>query len=413
MKFTILFISIFILSFTGCGNSHEPPSPEEKVHAYIGDIKLDRILKVDPAEMLLVNEYYTEGKVAYTSERAGLTDRLYVMTRGSDAIEVLKSEDLEFIKKIPLQHHPRSSAYNEVLNLQLVSGKNKPMMSVIDVATDQVVSVVGENKESNVTNNYGGSNATGHPFWVSEDKFALIDREHRLILLYKIEKINNTWTTTKLSQLHTPTSVHHFIGKGNDSMNGGIAMGDQPKTLFHAVAEGSREEFISPQLLEIKLQDDALIITRTTPLLYDPNMGGHHATYHPNGKYIYFPSAEGRLYIIDRESMLVVKTIKTGKGSAHVTFVPKRDIAIVINHVDTFVTIVDSKTNTKIKDVNVSGPAIGNAKLQGHTSFTDKAQNFFYGLATDNGYIYELDLSTYKVSRKLNTGGNPVQGDVF
>ncbi len=412
MKLNIFLLVIVMVFTVGCGSS-EPSLPDKKIFAYIGDTQLNRILKIDPSEMKVVDEYYTEGNVAYAAERAGITDKVYAMTRGSNSIEVLNVETLDLIQKIKLEHYPRSSSFNEILGLQIVSGKDKPMVSVIDVETDTVVGVVGENREANVTNNFGGSNATGHPFWLSPDKFALLDRENRLIILYKIEKNVNSWIISQLDVLHTPTSIHHIIGKGLDGMNGGIAVGDQVKTLFHAVAEGSREEFISPRLLEIKLEDDTLAITRITPLKEVTDMGAHHATYHPDGKHIYLPSAEGTLYIIDKEDMSIKSEVKTGEGSAHVTFIPAKNIAVIINHMDTFITVVNSQTHKKIKDITISGAAIGTTILQSHTSFADKKQNYFYAFATDNGYMYQLDLSTLEVSNKLYTGGNPTQGDVF
>ena len=108
--------------------------------------------------------------------------------------------------------------------------------------------------------------------------------------------------------------------------------------------------------------------------------------------------------------MRLQKAIPAGKGSGHITFVPQRNLAIVTNHRDTFITIIDSKKHEKIKDLTVSGESINNAIMQSHTSFTDAKGDFFYAFASNNGFFYEVNLDTLTLTRKLYTGGTPVQG---
>jgi len=108
--------------------------------------------------------------------------------------------------------------------------------------------------------------------------------------------------------------------------------------------------------------------------------------------------------------MKIMKTIPVGLGAGHTTFVPERNIAIVTNHKDTFVSVVDTKKHTLIKNVTVSGPQINGAILQSHSTFVHPDMNFFYAFATDNGIFYELDLESLEVSRSVETGGTPLQG---
>ena len=125
---------------------------------------------------------------------------------------------------------------------------------------------------------------------------------------------------------------------------------------------------------------------------------------------MYVGAAEGNVYVINMRQMEVVKTVKAGAGAGHTTFVPVRNLAVVTNHKDKFVTIIDTTTHTKITDVKVSGPSINGEILQSHSSFVHPDMNFFYAFATDNGVFYELDLETLKVSRTLYTDGTPLQG---
>jgi len=113
----------------------------------------------------------------------------------------------------------------------LVSGKDKPISSLIDVATDEVVASIGSNCKTS-PKDYGGGNATGHPFWFTKDKFALIDGANRVIFLYQVTKINGCWKVSCLDKLCTPASVHHVIQRGLDGMDGGIDAEDEAQSVW-------------------------------------------------------------------------------------------------------------------------------------------------------------------------------------
>lgn len=406
---------------TGCGSSQLSTNSiktldaniqtNSQLFAFYGDTQLNRVLAIDVKAMELASDIPTTGVTPYTVGRAGNLDKLYAITRGSQSIDVIDIQTLEINKTISLAHSPRSCAFNEYLGLQLVSGKDKPMSSLIDIETDEVVAVVG--RDALVTPlDFGGSNATGHPAWLSKDKFALIDREQRRIELYKVEKIDDSWVVTYLSKLCTPSSAHHFIGKGIDGMDTSILIGDVEPETFYLVTEGAPQDRLSPRLSEVKLVEDTLCISRTVSFGCEgvEDMGSHHGTFHPDGKHVYMGSTEGKMHVIDIINMELVKSILTGKGSGHTTFVPERNLAMITNHHDTFITIVDTTNNTKIKDLTVSGSSINGTILQSHTSFTDEAGDFFYAFASDNGIFYEVDLDLLEISRTLDTGGTPMQG---
>ena len=373
------------------------------ITAFYGDKLLDRVVVMDVDKMTLKTEIYTQGIDPYPVDQAGVLDKVYAITRGSNSIDVIDANTLEPMGLIELPHFPRSSeAYNETLGLQLVTGVDKPMATLIDVNTDTVVASVGLNQVFSV-GDYGGSNATGHPFWFNENQFALIDRPNRTIHLYAVGKGKGKGKgrihTRLLDSVPTPTAVHHFI-----KMTSGNA--------FYALSEGSPSEGIAPSILKYVLKRGKLNFVAEVALsdenIYE--MGSHHADMHPDGIHMYIGSAEGNVYVLNTKTMKIITTIPAGLGAGHTTFVPERNIAVVTNHKDTFVSIVDIVNHKLIKNVTVSGPSINGQILQSHSTFIHPEMNLFYAFATDNGIFYELDLETLKVSRTVEQGGTPIQG---
>jgi len=380
------------------------------IRAFYGDRLLDRVVAIDVEAMTLTESIDTVGIDPYPVDQAGKLDKVYAITRGSNSIDVIDATSMKLIGLIELEHFPRSSeAYNATLGLQLVTGADKPMASLIDVETDKVVATVGDSSLVYPID-YGGSNATGHPFWFDEDKFALIDRGSRTIDMYKVFKNRKgAWKVTLLDSIDTPTAVHHFVKRDTSTLS------RLESISYYALSEGSPDAGIAPSVLKYALKQNKLTLIAEASLadVGDPiisKMGSHHADVHPDGAHMYVGSTEGYVYVIDMLKMQVVETVKAGLGAGHTTFVPERNLAVVTNHKDKFVTIIDTTTHTKVTDVKVSGPSINDEILQSHSSFVHPDMNYFYAFATDNGVFYELDLETLEVSRTLETEGTPLQG---
>jgi len=380
------------------------------IRAFYGDKLEDRVVVLNVEEMSLTDSIDTVGVDPYPVDQAGKLDKVYAITRSSNSIDVIDASTLQPMGLIELQHYPRSSeAYNADLGLQLVTGADKPMASLIDVNTDKVVAVVGSDIAVDPID-YGGSNATGHPFWFDDNKFALIDRGNREISVYKVVKNKRgQWKTILLDTVATPTAVHHFVKRDLSTLSG-------PEShSYYALAEGNPETGVAPSILKYVFKRNKLEFTAQAKLAKNgdeiiASMGSHHADLHPNGKLIYVGSLEGHIYVVNMKQMAVVKRIDAGYGAGHTTFVPDRNLAIVTNHKDTFITIIDTEKNEKIKNVTVSGVSINGEILQSHSSFVHPDMNHFYAFATDNGIFYELDLETLTVSRTVETGGTPLQG---
>jgi hypothetical protein len=340
-------------------------------------------------------------------------------------MDIIDASTLKKLGQIKLQHKPRSGeAFNSRLGLSLIAGADKPITSIIDVVKDKVVQVTMEDEEdAPLFQDYGGGNASGHPAWLTRDRFVVIDRTRRLIQLWGIEKIQRkgrgyAWKLTNLDKVYTPTSVHHIL-KRNTSM-----LPKHEKRVFYALAEGKpyvdeTEDAIPPAILKLRL-------TATDKLIFDADgqidlpgdptdMGSHHADFHPDGQHIYVGSTEGRLFVLDSASKnannQVVAIIDTGFGTGHTRFVPARELAIVTNHNDTFVTVINTNKHKKIGIIEVSGPQQNDGEiLQSHTSYVSPDNNFYYAFASDNGVFFEINLENLTVSRTLETDGVPVQG---
>lgn len=383
-----------------------------KTRAFYGDKVLNRVVAIDVHKMKLAGTVKTE-LTPYPVDQAGTLDKVYAITRGASSIDVITADSLENLGLIELEHLPRSGeSYNARLGLALIAGANKAMTSVIDVTNDTVVATAGVNLETKQTEDNGGTLSSGHPAWLSKDRFVVIDRVNRVIQLYGIEKIQGegfdySWEVTYLDEVATPTSVHHILHRNLAQLN------QHDKRTFYALAEGSANAGIHPGILKLRLHkndrltlDDQVSFDRFDAAI----MSSHHADFHPDGKHIYVGSTEGHLFVIDSSKMTIKKVIKTGKGSGHTRFVPEKNLAIVTNHNDTFLTVINSKKHRKIKNVTVSGPQTQGQILQSHTNFVSPDSMYYYAFASDNGVFFELNLQNLKVERTLYTGGAPVQG---
>ncbi|NOQ64008.1 MAG: hypothetical protein GQ582_05800 [Methyloprofundus sp.] len=390
-----------------------------ELRAFYGDKKDNNVVVIDVKRMQLIAKVPTEGLTPYPVDRAGYLDKVYAITRGSFSMDVIDAETLENIGLIPLTHKPRSGeSFNSRLGLAIVAGADQPITSVIDVMNDSVAAVTIEEQGAPLYSDYGGGNASGHPAWLSKDRFVVIDRARRLIQLWGIDKVQDpesldySWELTQLDTLNTPTSVHHILSRNTSKLP------RYEKRTFYALSEGKQaadetEGAIQPAILKLRLTgNDQLIFEDKIDLPGDAaEMGAHHADFHPDGQHIYVGSTEGHLFVVDSVSKEIVTTIETGLGTGHTRFVSAKDLAIVTNHKDTFVTVINTATHTKIKDITVSGVQQNGEILQSHTNYVSPDSMYYYAFASDNGVFFEIDLHKLKkTKREVVTGGVPVQG---
>ncbi|MEA3371090.1 MAG: hypothetical protein U9Q40_07105 [Campylobacterota bacterium] len=404
--FKVIFLLISALLFSSCGLNEDDKT---MTRAFFGDKENDRVVIVDVEKMKL-NPYVNTGHaITYTADEVFGLNKAYVVNRGEEFIDVLDVNTMQITKSIELQHFPRSSeAMNTTLDLAETSGMDKVMASIIDIHSDEVVSVVGTNAKVTIPSGvHGGSHATGHPFWFDKNHFAVLDRENFQVITYYIEQLSNgNWSTTELNTLPTTTSVHQVVPN-----KFGYYQGEANK--FYLIAEGSDSNF--PSVIEVEFTPK-VGLTKTDELSFEypgavkEDMFTHHGDFHATKPLMYVGSGEGQLFIINylNNPMTIEKRVDVGSGAGHACMVPQTNRAVVINHSDTYVSIMDLNTDTKIADVTVSTSDTPNqAHMNYHSSFDGR---YFYAFVTSDGILYELDLLALQVTRKLDVGGQPAQG---
>ena len=367
-----------------------------------GDTTLNRMVVMKLSTMELLQELPVDAKSVYSADYV-TADKAYITPRGSHFIQLLhRNADGEFEKGkiVDLPFSPRTPNRNNNNGLVLYSGADKPMFALIDSATDEVVATGGRNQVTKGTfDNYDSKWSTGHAQWINDKQFILPDRQTNELTLYKVSKEDNgAWNVEKTDSLIAPGSVHTFFGKRMDA-NGDIKI--------FAPGEGhNKVNNTDANLYELKISGDNLSINRQVNV----SGGLHHPGIHPNGKLIYAPTSNGQVNIINRENMEVIKTIEAGKGAGHVVFIAERNLALIVNHNDTFMTAIDITTHKKIKDFEVAvDDPDHNTSLQAHTGRVSADKQYFYNFASDSGTFFRVNLDTLEVDKTVYTGGTPKQ----
>lgn len=390
--------------------TNTPAVTKEKTLALFGNKQKNSVVVIDVEKMQHTFEIFTDHQITYTADRIGKAFKVYAVNRGSNAIDILDTRRMEITKSITLQHTPRSAeAINPTLKLCAVSGMDKPMVSIISARTDKVIAVVGDNTITQPVNNHG-SHATGHPFWLDAHHFVLIDRKKKKIFTYHIrQKTNGRWQTTLLNSVDTKASAHQIIPRK------GRYFGEKDR--YYLTVEGSDTQY--PMIMELRL-DPLIGLIKTRELaIYKKGVSPlkahiHHGDFHPTKKKIYIGSKEGNFFIVNYATMQIEKIINAGKGAGHTFMIPQKNLAIVINHADKFVTMIDTRTDTKIKDIQVSiapNTKVGKKTIQAHPKYhASKDGKYFYAFLTEEGGFYQLDLDKLQVVNTINIDGKPAQG---
>ncbi len=418
----------------------------ESVIAWFGDKENNRIDVVDVKNMQVIDEISTGHQKTYAAEVVKVhgehtkTPKMYIDNRGSDAIDVLDPSTKEIVKTIDLPFHPRSIAVNEDTGLVAVSGVDKPMTAIIDSKTDTLIASVGDNNVTYpVTSGHSyvssGTLACGHPEWLDESHFVLLDRQNKQIKTYKIYKdTDGNWQTSLLNVVNTPSPIHnlippkihgevgHKITEHNEGEHKGRRkhMGkDRYSTVFYATAEGATDVY--PSVLKLEFDENSgLKIVDNLEIKKDGLsanvMGVHHLNFMKDKKHIYVGSDEGNLFIVDysQTPMKIEKIIPAGKGAGHTAEFKHGNIAVVINHKDRFITLMNTSTNTKIADINVSevdNSLIGNVQTQAHPQYYFSPDGkYFYLFLTEEGELVKVSLEDKEVVERLNIGGKIAMG---
>lgn len=439
-----LIVITAIITLTGCGGSDSSGtqgSSSEMLSgsttAYFGDKVNNKIDVVDVENMDLIGEIYTNHKKTYAAEVVkthaqghSASKKMYVVNRGSNAIDVIQSSTnsstASIIKTINLAFHPRSIDVEKETGLVTVSGTDKPMIAIIDGNSDKLLTIVGTDTVTYPTTTghtyvSSGTLASGHPHWLDKKHFVLIDRQAMKIITYKLVKNGDEYSALMVNELSTPSPVHNLIPPEVHGSSG-HHNGGKTYPIFYATAEGSSSAY--PSVMKLYFSpNEGLKLLENLELsksgLTKDVMGVHHLNFIKKTQKIYVGSDEGTLFIVDYsgDSMSIIKTLNAGFGAGHTAQMEHSrvgDIAVIINHKDKFITVMNTETDTKIADIDVSNlgaDKIGKVQTQSHPQYHfSKDGRYFYLFLTEEGALVKIDLETKKLINRLEIGGEIAMG---
>ncbi len=229
----------------------------DKVHAFYADEHNDtptsttgnRILEIDIENMSLVNELSVPGNLGHHADN-GFNSKIYGVPKGSNYVNVIElrkdqngTTSMNNTKQIELIHKPRSGdAFNDKFNVILMVARNRPMGSFINVDTDEVVGTIGENVDCRLTDGsmllshsdantpagalkyqcvsptHGGDQVSGHPYWLTSDYAAIVDRTNKQISVYHVQQVGSNLVSTLVNHLATRTSIHQIIPRDRTNL---------------------------------------------------------------------------------------------------------------------------------------------------------------------------------------------------
>lgn len=356
------------------------------VDAFFGDYEGERVFAVDTNGWSVVQEIPT-ARGPYPVDQAD--GHVLPITRKEQVLPVIDIGTLSETKRIKLSHTPRSTAFHASAGYVLVGGGNKAMTSIVSITQNSVFKEVGDDREITHRQDFGGTLASGHPAWVTQSTFLLLDRVSRTLALYNTEG-------KRLHEIHTPTSLHHVF---------------HIDSTWYGCCEGNPNSHVPPSLFRFEIQADKIVVTGNSWLptigYSVTTMGGHHIDLHPNRTHIYFGSTEGRLFVINRHTLKTEKVLYTGLGTGHTGFSKKRNLAFVINHDDTFISVIDTRSHELIDHVEVTESIRTNEKkLIGHTFKVDDEKGKYYCLASLDGKLIEIDMDRLSITQCLTFDQN-------
>jgi hypothetical protein len=375
------------------------PRPEEN--------GLNRALRID-----YLNWSYTDLNVSginpHSLDRAGDSDKFYVRTQNSNSFDVINFVTGE-VKTVELgDHQPRAiGATNLKYHLQILSARNMQVFDIIDTTTDTIIETIGDRTPTpGVT--------TGHALWFDEDHFGLIDRKNKQVRVFKVVDNGGLLSFVQTNVLDSTASFHAIERVAHPRTR-------EDLVTFYANAEGSVADGQPPFILELKFDPATgsltntrqTVLSQSTEKVQGISPVTHHSGISPDGRYFYAPVFDGKVYIIDRATMSIVKVLDAALGAAHIEFSDSLNLAIVTNHFSNKLTIIDLATQTVKANIDIGqGQEFHEEEkhlLQPHFSYLSKDGKKFYTFATQDGTFLEINLETLTIDRKLVTGGAPEQ----
>ena len=280
-------------------------APGDKVHAFFADehnttptsTTGNRILEIDIENMTLVNSLDVPGNAGHHADN-GFNSKVYGVPKGSGFVNVIElrkdqngTTSMQNTKQIPLTHMPRSGdAFNAKFNVVLMAARNRPMGSFINVETDEVVGTIGENVDCRLTDgsmllshadantiagatnyqcsspSHGGDQVSGHPYWLTSDYAAIVDRTNKQISVYHVQQVGSQLVSTLVNHLKTRTSIHQIVPRDRTNLPAA------QQADFYAIEEGEHVDGndystgVAHALIHMKLTTNGLELVKRMDL---------------------------------------------------------------------------------------------------------------------------------------------------
>ena len=384
MKNIILFLLVSIL-FVGCRDHEDIITDSNTI--YYGDVNSDMVVGIDIESMSLKSVVASNGHTPYEISSAFGSD-LYVINRQDYSIGVFDSDSDTIVSQIDLNFMPRSTLING--SDTLVSSVDAPSEAII---ANNMASNTYSDSPYLLPTSFGGSNATGHPVWVDDNYFLLLDRTENTIELYQ------KGIYTPVSKVRTSSSVHHVLNRDG---------------IFYGILEGKQND-ASPGVLKFSVNNGSITVIQerllntlsSLPANFDhATWGSHHGALHPSADYIYLGSAEGNVFVLDLETLSLADTFVSGKGIGHFLFY--NDLLITTNHYDTFKSFYDVSSPTAnrfIKNLTLSDTIYSGITMQSHTTHIVDGHIYFAYNTDSSSTLYKVDLSMMEVVDTLVMDG--------
>ncbi|WP_457595986.1 hypothetical protein [Hydrogenimonas sp.] len=401
-------LALAALVLGGCGSDNDVSAP--RLYGLYGDYDSDQVYKIDTRAMKLDATMHTSPAQGPYGVECDTQSEAFALTRRSESIAVVNFRKDEVVAVIDLPFKPRSTATSHKAGLVLVSGKSEPMAVTIGIRDHEVHETFGQPTDQNVdtARYFGGGNNTGHPFWLADGRrFLLLDRVHLKIFLYDRDRPD-----APLAELDTNTTAHHVVTLPEEHDAEGN--GD-----YYVVLEGPKDandSSVGPAGI-MKFRIDADNGMREVKTFYaSHDAGGAHHTRFYAGKYLYLPTFNEVGYVVDKDTMEATDTFPCGKGGGHIHFSDSEKIAIVTNHKDTYVTVLDVSDPAhpvEKEKITVAKPLTPEQLAEGlnaqsHTATFDRSGRFYYSVANCDHKFYEIDTDFGWISRTCYLPGTYV-----
>jgi len=404
-----LAISVVLASQAGFA------AQNDKIHAFYADehnvptgsATGNRVVEIDIDSMSLVNTLAVPGITNHHADNS-FKSKLYAVPKGSGYVNVVDlrkdqngTTSMELTKKINLIHKPRSGdAYNKKFNVILMVARNRPMGSFINVETDEVVGTIGEGVDCKLTDgsmllshadanthegatkyqcahkDFGGDQISGHPYWLTPDYAAIVDRTNRQISVYYVWEDAGQLKSRLVNHLKTRTSVHQIIPRDRTS----LPVSEQAD--FYAIEEGNlggTDVYGIPEaLIKMKLTQNGLKLIKRIDLARSQGRSNYIAK------------------TIARECVNINRYYGEGSGySAGYRYRKYKNLFWWAN--------IGSYNN---EDSSVEFPVacISAKKGGGHNAdFAPDNKHLYVGSAA--GFMHIINVDRWKIENTVNTGG--------